>query len=408
MKIIQINTVIGTGSVGKIAASLYEISEKNGVEAFAAYGRGHAPENMKAVKIGTPLDMYAHVCRNFFRGESGFGSVEKTRSFLRKLEQIKPDVIHLHNIHGFYLQIELLFQYIKEKKIPVVWTFHDCWPFTGHCAYFDYAKCDKWKTGCNKCEQHRTAYPYALFKDNSKNAYERKRSAFTGVENLTIVTPSKWLARLVHESFLREYTVQVIPNGVDQTVFRAETSEKNEQTEQTRKMLLGVANIWEARKGLSYFEELARMLPENYHITLVGLNRKQIASIQKDNMLKEKITAIARTENQTELAALYRKADIYVNTTLEDNFPTTNLEALSCGTPVITFATGGSPEAMEGDAQIGITVPKGDVQAMAQAIQKMANQKKPVEACIARAAAYDKEKCFYQYIELYRRVLHES
>jgi len=413
MKVLQINTVVGTGSVGRIAASLYEISKNHGMDSFVAYGRGTAPDRMKALKIGSPMDMYCHVLRNFFMGESGFGSKKKTEDFIKKLDELQPDLIHLHNIHGFYLQVEVLFSYIKTKKIPVVWTLHDCWPMTGHCAYFDYVGCEKWKTGCSNCMQHRKAYPYALFKDNSRDAYRRKREAFTGVENLTIVTPSAWLAKIVKDSYLKEYPVEVIPNGINRDIFRPieniqNSDREKKQNSQQMIQILGVANIWETRKGLIYMEELARMLPDQYHITLVGLSPKQIKEIEKEDQLKRKITAIPRTENTNELAKLYEKADIYVNTTLEDNFPTTNLEALGCGTPVITFATGGSPEAIQQDERIGMAVPAGDVQALAQAVVKYANREKPVTACLERAKQYDEKNCFEKYIELYRRVAHES
>ena len=416
MKVLQINTVVGTGSVGRITASLYEISNAHGIEGYVAYGRGTAPVSMRAIKIGSPLDMYGHVLQNFLLGESGFGSRGKTETFLKKLDVLQPDLIHLHNIHGFYLQVERLFSYIKDKKIPVVWTLHDCWPMTGHCAYFDYVGCDKWKTGCHHCAQHRSAYPYALWKDNSKDSYRRKQKAFTGVENLTIVTPSQWLAEIVKDSFLKEYPVMVIPNGINREVFRpsdvirraGKTEDQDLLRNQTQKQILGVANIWEKRKGLFYFEELARILPEEYHITMVGLNQKQIHRMEKDDQLKKKITAIARTEDAKALAELYEKADVYVNTTLEDNFPTTNLEALACGTPVITFKTGGSPEAIGEDDQIGTVVAAGDVQALADAIITYTKRQKPVKTCRERAEQYDEKICFEKYIELYGRILHES
>ncbi|MDD2970582.1 MAG: glycosyltransferase [Lachnospiraceae bacterium] len=437
MRVLQVNTVVGTGSVGRITASLYERSTAKGIDAYVGYGRGTAPEQMRAVKIGTSLDMYAHVLRNFLMGESGFGSARRTKAFLRELDELKPDLIHLHNIHGFYLQIELLFSYIKEKNMPVVWTLHDCWPMTGHCAYFDYVGCDKWKTGCHHCEQHRSAYPYALFKDHSVLNYERKKAAFTGVQNLTIVTPSKWLADLVKQSFLREYPVEVIPNGIDRRIFRASAAVQETQMDQfisgeqspgmgqrsgteqftragsyengqnrtaeDRKIqLLGVANIWEKRKGFIYFQQLARRLPENYHITMVGLKPSQIKEIEKDSLLKNKITGVTRTENQQELADLYNTADLYINTTLEDNFPTTNLEALACGTPVITFATGGSPEPIQGNPLIGAAVPATDVQALYTAVMEYAGRPKPVKECVKRAEQYDSTICFQKYIDLYK------
>ncbi len=421
MKIVQINTVVGTGSVGRIAASLYEASHANDMDALVCYGRGSAPDGMRSIKISNRRDMVFHVLRNFCLGESGFGSVRKTRKFLQMLDRVRPDLIHLHNIHGFYLQVELLFAYIKEKKIPVVWTLHDCWPMTGHCAYFDYVECNRWKTGCFQCPQQRSAYPYALLKDNSTANYERKKRAFTGVENLTIVTPSIWLKSIVKQSFLQEYPVEVIPNGIDLSVFKPVSAGKREmdidRTDETignrskrQIRILGVANIWEKRKGLLYFERLARCIPDNCHITLVGLQKKQIQKLQREEakgiLPAGKIQGITRTENPVELARLYAAADVYVNTTLEDNFPTTNLEALASGTPVITFATGGSPEAI--DTATGAVVPKGDMEALCKAVKEFGDRPKKSEACVERGRLYDKRVRYQEYITLYRKVLEDK
>ncbi len=412
MKIVQINTVVGTGSVGRIVTSLYETSLENGIEASVCYGRGQAPDGIRALKFSDARDMCCHVLRNFCLGESGFGSVRKTRRFLQFLEEIRPDLIHLHNIHGFYLQVELLFAYIKEKKIPVVWTLHDCWPITGHCAYFDYVGCSKWKEGCYKCPQQRNAYPYALLKDNSIANYERKKKAFTGVENLTIVTPSKWLRDIVKQSYLKEYPVEVIPNGIELSIFNPASTVKQMAGVSNRKniQILGVANIWENRKGFRYFLRLAQKLPSNFEITLVGLGDRQIRSLrrleQKGDLPAGKIKGISRTEDQFELACLYTAADVYVNTTLEDNFPTTNLEALASGTPVITFETGGSPEAI--DKMTGAVVPKGDVDALCRTVIDFTSKPKNSNACVERARSYDKRIRFQEYIALYRRVLEDK
>jgi len=411
LKIVQVNTVCKSGSVGRIVVDLYKMTKEAGAVSFVAYGRNKAPEGIEGFKIGNQADFYCHVLRNFFRGESGFGSKKVTLRFIEWLKKQKPDVIHLHNIHGFYLQTELLFAYLKEADCKVIWTFHDCWPFTGHCAYFDYACCDKWKEGCHSCAQHRTAYPYAIFKDNSVRSYIAKKQAFTGVKNLTIVTPSEWLADLVKQSFLKEYPVCVIPNGIDlaqfQPVEENETGELSAQALQNegarilpeKKVLLGVANVWENRKGLPYFERLAKELPSEYQIVLVGVSAKQKNALIKA-FPSERLLPVTRTENVRQLAALYTRADLYVNATLEDNFPTTNLEALACGTPVLTFDTGGSKESLTTDC--GKAVKKGDFEALKKACIDMTAIEKPVEACLMRAKEFDKDIRFREYLELYR------
>ena len=218
-KILQINTVYQKGSVGRIMAELYTAAEKSGFESYVAFSRADVPKEIRGYRIGNTIDFTFHVLDGIIFGWGGFASAGETRKFLNWIDKVQPDLIHLHNIHGFYIQIELLFEYIKKKNIPVIWTLHDCWPITGHCAYFDYVGCNKWKKKCQRCPQHLQSYPYS-FIDNSKKNYEQKKRAFTNVKNLTIVTPSQWLADIVKNSFLREYQVQTIPNGINLGQFR--------------------------------------------------------------------------------------------------------------------------------------------------------------------------------------------
>lgn len=397
MKIAQINTVTGTGSIGKIMIGIYRVAKHYGEEPVIYYGRGKAPDGINAIKTASYAGVIRHVLRGLLLGNSGFGSKRDTMRLIRILEQEKPDVIHLHNIHGFYLNVELFFQYLKKQNIPVVWTLHDCWPFTGHCAYFDFVGCQKWKKECYRCVQKRSAYPYSLIFDRSKENFLRKKELFTGVKNLHIVTPSHWLSELVKDSFLSEYPVSVIPNGIDLNQFRPMKTEAN------TRIILGVANIWEKRKGLIYFEKLSKLLKENETIFLVGVSKKQQKDLRKKERLGElptgKIKSIQRTENQQQLAELYSKAYVYVNTTMEDNFPTTNLEALACGTPVITFDTGGSPESVESDC--GIVVPQKDVSALYRAISTI---RPDAKACRCRAQMFSAQDRFGDYVSLYRRV----
>ena len=404
MKIVQINTVSGVGSVGRICVDLYDTLQKTGHEPYIAVGRGKLDKRFNGYEIGNTWDFGCHVMKNFFQGKGGFGSAKVTKKLIAWLEQVKPNVIHLHNIHGFYLQTEELFAYLKKADIPVVWTLHDCWAFTGHCAYFDYIGCEKWRLGgCDHCKVHAKVYPYALFKDNTEWSFRAKRAAYTGVKNLTIVTPSLWLAELVGKSFLKEYPVRVIPNGINLDVFAPgdKTAMADDRSRQNP-VILGVANRWEERKGLVYFEKLAEKLPQNYKIKLVGVDSRQARSLRK-KYKDGKIVPIERTANAGELAQLYREADVYVNATLEDNFPTTNLEALACGTPVITYATGGSGEAVS--ETCGFVLPKGDVTALEEKIRFVCEQKPfAAQACRARALAFDRNARYKDYIALYQEV----
>ncbi|MBS6396761.1 MAG: glycosyltransferase [Clostridiales bacterium] len=394
MKVLQISTVCGSGSVGRITVDIYHTLEKNGDSGIIAYGRRTAPEGIDAYRFGSSPDMGFHVLSTFFKGEHGFASAGQTRRLIARIEQWDPDVIHLHNIHGFVLQVELLFAYLKKAGRPVVWTLHDCWSYTGHCAFYDYHSCDGWKHSCASCGEYKNTYPYALFKNNTARNFQRKKAAFTGVPDLTIVVPSRWLAEEVKQSFLRDYPVQVIPNGIDRSRFCYRDSGLRERLGlKDSFLILGVANVWERRKGLEYFLELAKRLPEEFRIILIGLNKKQLKELPSN------ILGLERTSSAEELAEYYSMADVFVNATLEDNFPTTNLEALSCGTPVITFRTGGSPESL--DESCGRVVPKGDKEALLQAVLEEREHPKAGEACERRAEQYEKYGCFQRYVELY-------
>ena len=425
MKIMLVNTVYGKGSVGRICSDLYEELERSGDMPFAATGRGRLPAGIRGCTIGNPADFAAHVLKNFFQDGSGFGSEKVTRRFLSLLDKTAPDLIHLHNIHGFFLQTKLLFEYLKKSGIPVIWTLHDCWPYTGHCAYYDHIqpragrslkqeksdglqdtgaghlRCTRWITGCHDCPIHRTAYPYALFKDNSKINWEIKKLSYTGVPNLTLVTPSKWLAGQVKQSFLGDYPVVVLPNGIDLNIFKP-AGDIATSEEKTQKTVLGVANIWEERKGLKYFERLAESLPDNFRMVIVGLNKSQVKHFER-KYSKNRVLPITRTESTDELAKLYREADVFVNASLEDNFPTTNLEALACGTPVVTFNTGGSAESLSDEC--GIVVPKGDFNALKAAAERVCLSH-PFEASVCREQSlrYSKKEFSRKYMELYRVV----
>lgn len=395
MKILQINSVCGVGSTGRIATDLYKVLEDQGHKCKIAYGRGTAPEGIDSIKIGSNLDNYAHVFKTRVFDKHGFGSVSATKKFIEEVKEYNPDIIHLHNIHGYYINIEILFNYLKEANKPVVWTLHDCWAFTGHCSHFDYVGCDKWKTECSNCIQ-KNEYPSSKVIDNSKLNYEKKKELFTSVKNMTIVTPSKWLANLVKESFLGKYQVEVINNGIDLEVFKpTESNFREKYNLQDKFIVLGVASVWTERKGIKYFIELSEQLSDDYKIVVVGVTEKQ----KKE--LPNNILAITRTNNVKELAQIYTVADVFVNPTLEDNFPTTNLEALACGTQVITFNTGGSVESI--DNENGIVVYEKDLNGLKKAILKINNNIYKLNYEI-KAEIYNKVDRYKNYIELYHKL----
>ena len=361
MKVLFINAVCGTGSTGKICAELAEKYTKDGCEVKIAYGRhAYVPEKYQkyAVRIGSDLDVKIHAVMTRLTDRHGLYSKKATKEFLKWAEEYSPDLLWLHNIHGYYINYEMLFEWIKKHpEMEVKWTLHDCWAFTGHCSHFTFVKCYKWKSGCEKCVQ-KDRYP-SSFMDNCKNNFDRKKSAFTGVKNMTIVTPSKWLADLVKDSFLREYPVEVVYNTINTEIFKPTYGDfKENYRVVNKKIILGVASTWDDRKGLYDFYKLADMLGEEYAVVLVGLNDKQLEELPKN------IIGIKRTNGQKELAEIYTAADVFVNPTYEDTYPTVNLEAQACGTPVITYRTGGSPESVPAENVVEV----GDLDQLAKKI----------------------------------------
>lgn len=361
MKILMINSVCGIRSTGRICTDLATALQKSGHTVKIAYGRLDVPqENQKyAIRIGTNLDVILHGLKARIFDDDGFGSESATKKFVQWVRKYDPDIIHLHNLHGYYINIKILFHYLKESKAHIIWTLHDCWAFTGHCAYFDYVGCKKWITGCYKCALKRE-YPSSLCLDQSKKHYRLKRELIYNLENLTIITPSNWLKELAEQSYLGKFPVRVIHNGIDTNVFKYKESNLRDRLNlHGKKVILGVASTWNERKGLGAFVELSKKLNEEYRIVLVGLSKKQISKMPSN------ILGISQTNSTIELAEYYSLADVFVNPTLEDNYPTTNLEAIACGTPVITYNTGGSSESA---STYGIVVEKGNVDELEKAI----------------------------------------
>ena len=397
MKILQINTVCGTGSTGRIAVDLYRTLEEKGHECVIAYGRKTAPDGIKSYRIGSDFDMYYHALMTRITDRTGFYSVDATKKFIKQIDLYNPDVIHLHNVHGYYINIKILFEYLSKANKSVVWTLHDCWTFTGHCSYFDYVGCDKWKTGCFDCPQKKE-YPKSVIFDKSKWNYEQKKKIFTSVKDMTLVPPSKWLADLVKQSFLGKYPVKVINNGIDLDVFKPTESNFREQHKLLDKFIvLGVASKWDRRKGLDDFIELSKMLNEDYKIVLVGLNDKQMQN------LPENILGFMRTESVKELAEIYTAADVFVNPSVEETQGLTTIEALACGTTVVVYNATAIPESV--DADCGVVVEKGNVNGLKKAIEEIEQSGKfSRESCLDRAKLYDKQDKFGEYVRLYEAV----
>lgn len=352
MKYLVINSVAGFGSTGRIAAEKCRELMKEGHQCVLAFGRDKANcADLETVPIGTSLDVKCHALRCRLLDDHGFGSKVATKKFLQWVKEYDPDVIWLHNIHGYYLHIGLLFDYLRTCGKEIRWTLHDCWAFTGHCAYFDFARCEKWKTGCHDCPQ-KGSYPASALRDNSRNNYKEKKRLFTGIPNLTLFVPSYWLKSRVENSFLRDYPVEVVYNTIDREVFQPTPGTfRQDNGLEGKKIVLGVASVWDARKGLEDFVALSKILPEPYKIVLIGLNDKQIENLP-DTML-----GLPRTNSMEALAQAYTAADVFVNPSTEETFGMTAMEARCCGTEAIVYKDTACEEIV--DRFGGIAVDRG-------------------------------------------------
>lgn len=399
MIIAQINTVNG-GSTGNIMHEVADIARSEGhtVYTFSAriYRKGLKTE-YRPIKdhfyYGNEAGSFFHKCAGRLTGLNGFFSFFSTARLIAKLKKLHVETVHLHNLHDFCINLPLLFRFIKRNDIKVIWTLHDCWSLTGHCPHYGEAKCERWKTGCGKCPQL-MVNPRSYI-DTTRWMWKCKKRLFCGVRDMTIVTPSKWLAEQVKQSYLKEYPVRVINNGIDVSVFRRTGSDfRKDHGCEGKFVILDVASCWEHRKGLDVFVDLAKRLDDSYQIVLVGTDDGI------DRILPENILSIHRTADRHELAQIYSAADLLVNPTREDTYPTVNMEAIACGTPVLTYRTGGSPEILDEDT--GSVVECDDFEGLLGEIVRI-REEKPFsrKKCCERGAGFDKHERFRSYLELY-------
>jgi len=395
IRLLQIN--LGNyGSTGSIMFNIGNLVEQHGGESFYAYpsSRTNRINRIKEVRnsiiIGTRIERYLHILLNLYTGFNGCFSIFGTLRFLRKIDRVKPTIIHLHNLHNCYINLPLLFLYLKKHKIPVIWTLHDCWSFTGQCPHFSAIGCEKWKTGCYKCPQYMN-YPKSKV-DQTKLMYKMKKKWFTGIANCTLVTPSEWLAGCVKESFLKEYLVKVIQNGIDLDIFRpVESSFREKYSIQNKYIVLGVSFGWSLRKGLDILIDLCQILPEDFQIVLVGISEED------RKILPKNCIALGLTSNAHELAEIYSSVDIFLNPSKEETMGLVTVEALACGTPVIVSNLTAVPEVVS--PVCGIVVEDYSSNAFASVLLKKPKFSK--EDCIERARQFEKKKKYREYLDLY-------
>lgn len=393
----MINVSCGSGSTGRICTDIAQALEKRGHTVKIAYGRGDVPDQFQkyAVRIATELSVDLDAIKTRLFDSAGFNSKRDTVKFIEWIIKYNPDVIHLHNLHGYYINIKILFNYLKTCGKKILWTLHDCWSFTGHSAYCDAINCTRWEKDCFRCPQTRS-YPCTLV-DRSKRNLTLKKKTFTNIENLTIVTPSQWLKNMVGRSFLKDYPVKVIHNGINREIFIYRDSNLRKKYDLKDKLVvMSVAASWDQMKGLNDYLELSNVLEDNIKMVLIGLTKHQLRTISPN------IIGIQRTSNQIELAEWYSVADVFLNLTYCDTYPTVNIEAISCGTPVVTYNTGGSPESMYG---YGVVINKGDKEKVRDVLTNWKMIKKKISP-ISRPTldSLDRNNCLEPYIRLFEKI----
>lgn len=401
--LLQINVVANWGSTGRIAEEIGQVAIAGGWKSYIAYGRGTPQSKSRLIRVGNDGDMYWHGLQSRLLDNHGLASKRATRKLITEIQEIKPDIVHLHNIHGYYLNYEILFQYLAEKDIPVVWTLHDCWAFTGHCAYFTLKGCEKWKTECRECPLQKR-YPVSFFIDRSTRNYHTKKEVFTSIPRMIMVPVSEWLGGLVRSSFLSKYPVHPIYNGVDLQIFmpKSNKEEIRKFIEATQPyMLIGVASIWTSSKGIQDYYKLRNYLPiDKYAIVMVGLNKKQIQQLPKG------IVGVSRTNSVHELAEYYSAADVVLNLSYQETFGMTTAEGLACGTPGVVYNATASPELI--NEETGLIVDPGNIVGVADAVRTITARGKQhySAACRQRAELFfNKADRWKEYVDLYKSLI---
>lgn len=378
---------------------IQKAAEERGYEAISFVGRRKVPKNINCKKIGNGFSFWMHVGITTIFDKHGYGSFFATKKLIKRIKQENPDIIHLHNIHGYYLCIPLLFKYFKEEfSGQIFWTFHDCWPMTGHCAYFTAVECEKWKSGCSECP-NKKQYPVSLFRDASVENYISKKNMFTDLEHLVIIVPSQWLADIVKQSYMNKYPIEVIPNGLDLEKFFYKVDKeivKKYGIRDDKKIILGVASVWEPRKGLDVFEKLSRVIGDEYQIVLVGVNRFQ------KSKLSGNIIGIEHMSKQEELITLYSLSTIFLNPSTEETFSMVTVEAMACGTPVIVLNTSAVKELV--NENCGIVLSDNAVTDYIEAIKSLEAKGLSRELVAEQAQKYNFLQSMENILNLYEKV----
>ena len=401
--LLLINVALNWGSTGKIVEGIGVLALSQGWDVYVAHGtRYRNPSALKSIQVTSKAGEMLHYIESSLFDAQGLGSRFATRRLLKKIDELKPDVVHIHNIHGCFLNYPILFRYLREKSIPVVWTLHDCWAMTGHCVHFERTHCEKWKTQCGDCQQKHD-FPASYLLDRSKSNYMLKKQLFTAMEKLWITTVSSWLKGVAEQSYLKKFPVDVVPNGINTKTFvPTENNVKQRLGIGDKKLVLAVASGFDERKGIYDFVKLGKVLPSEFQLMLIGTNKSD------KRVLPENVITVSRANGAAELAAFYSAADVLLSLSYEETFGMTIVEAMACGTPAIVYDNTAQPELIT--PETGLVVKTGDVEGAKNAIEEVCSKGKVYysEACRQHALEYDEKKSYQKYMELYGEILKRS
>lgn len=393
-KLLQINVTANWGSTGRIAEQINVEASNRGWDCYVAYGRHVNNSKSTFLKVGNKFNVYWHYAQNRIFDNEGLASSIPTRKLIKAIKEIQPDIIHLHNIHDHWLNYEILFKYLNATDIPVVWTFHDFWAITGHCAHFISANCEKWQHECGSCPLSKSLI------DRSRRNFLLKKKLFLANKNLHVVAVSDWVGGLVKKSFLSNKDIRIIPNGINLNVFRPLSKSETDCLYKDKFIILAVASQWKSGKGLEDYIAMSSLLKEDELIVLVGVDE----NIKKT--LPDNIIGVSRTNSQSELVSLYSRADVVTSFSSAETFGLTIVEAFACGTPVVAYDNTAQAYLVTEDT--GNLVQTGNYVAAYQAIQSIHQNGKErySDACLRLVAeSYDEKQCTEKYINLYNEIL---
>lgn len=396
MKVLQINAVYGYKSTGIIVKDIGETLQKVSDECYYAYQSSREPVK-NGYRVGGTLSWKWHALYARLLGKQAYASKIATRRFLKWIDKVNPDIVHLHNLHSNYINLNILCDYLAKRAIPTVITMHDCWYFTGKCTHYSAVKCDKWQTSCGSCPLNKSEQP-SLFFDCTSKVLEDKTKHLLKLKNLTLVGCSEWIANEAKKSKLQSANIQVVYNGVDTAIFTPHDSQiRNELGIENQFVILGMADKWCLEQNRDVVERLITSQDSNTKFVIVGCKEEQKEHFKSFN----NVLALGYITDRNKLSDIYSAADVFVNLTRADTLPTVNMESICCGTPVITFNCCGGPELVDKDC--GFIVEEGNVEQLISCVEAIKQQ--PLTFDVQKQhEKFNKNECYKKYLEVYKNI----